>query len=1234
MSINVRGLNNIHKRTSLFHYLNENKIDITFIQETYITSDKYHLIKNEWEGNSQYSPSRSNHSCGVITLFRKDLTLEIGNIHHDINGRKLLINAAIEKYKLTVVNIYAPNNINVRTDFFKNTSTWINKHRAINSEIIMGGDFNCALNVKDRESEKTEKSSKHLHNLLKYNQLIDVLNNTPITKDKFTFTDPATQLGSRLDYIFCSKPILPLFSHLSTSKIPMIPDHKAVICKLKMKMHKGRGYWKMNIVYLDDKVYCDQITNIYTTTFKDLAKYDRRTAWDIFKNRVKEHSIRYGITQTRQKKSRLNVLEKLINSDSPENNANLQEEYDRLYLERARGAQIRSRAKWVEEGEKNSKYFLGLEKKHQTNNSIHQLIDDSGELKDESEDILKTSKSFYQNLYTNNFDIKHDHINNYLSSCTNTSLTTEQAESCDGQITITECETAIGKMKINKSPGLDGLPIEFYSKFWSILKVTLLEVFNESFEQGELSTSQKRSVISLMFKKGDRRLLKNYRPLSLTNVDYRILAFILADRLQNVIHQIIGPHQTAYIKKRFIGENVRLISDIIEYATKFNKQGILLFLDYAKAFDNLNWDFMYASLKQYGFGSSFISWIHVLYNKPEACIKANGWLTDFITIMKGIRQGCPISAMLFIMCAEFLSLQIENNNQICGFPLPNGTAVKLSQYADDSTIILGNMQSIKPTIDAINEFCNVSGLQLNLDKTEGMLIGTLKDNIPPEFGFNWTKGPIRYLGVYLSASMDQLKPLNWENKIDKIQRLLDNWRRRNLTIWGRIQVLKSLALCTIINSVVMLYTPPEILKNIIKMCFKFIWPKAEHIKRSTMLRPIAEGGANMINIELQFKALKSAWIPRILAAESSPWTVLPNHYLNTFGSKRYILSTNISDFRMMPELNKIPEFYKQVIMSYNSGKHSTTPTSMDMLLKENIWCNTAFTIKTKHSNSQVLYDKTWINSNITTLDSIIDRSFKPNRQVWNTLTNKGSYFATMSKILSSVKMYKHLPLHNINDTPQKPYDPKQLFYNTGGTWISLHNQKSKFFYHSMYNKITYNNPLSQTKWSKTFEREISQQSWNHTYSSRIQLIKDSYIKEFNFKYLHLIIPCGMNLYKWGIKQNDKCIYCDELHSIDHLLYTCADTKIMWDKIAVILNIDTSKFNILLGNAYNSQDTIYIISLILHSTYRRFIKDSNDDKKSDLNLKIKYDLKYKLNILKLLPSYTTICAIIEKVVTHI
>ena len=389
-----------------------------------------------------------------------------------------------------------------------------------------------------------------------------------------------------------------------------------------------------------------------------------------------------------------------------------------ILQEKVIGAQIRSRAKYIEEGEKSTSYFLNLEKKRQTNNRIIKLKHNNKEATN-NEDILKCTADFYTSLYKSNSP-KTEDIQTYLNNIDlEKKLSEENKKKCEGNITYDECTHIVyHKLKLNKSPGYDGLPSEFYKTFWSDIGRFLCSVFLEIYEKEGLSNSQYLSIITLIHKGNERELLKNYRPISLANTDYKILAFVLAHRLQKVLNDIINLDQNGYIKQRFIGNNIRLVDDIINYAVSHKIGGALMFLDFQKVFDSLEWDFLISVSAKFNFGENFIKWVKLIYKSPRALIKNNGWLSEQIKQGRGIKQGCPLSALLFLLAVEILGILIRKENNLKGFKMNiNGREkeVKISQFADDSVLCLLNIYQVMPAIDLINQFGNVAGLKQNKD---------------------------------------------------------------------------------------------------------------------------------------------------------------------------------------------------------------------------------------------------------------------------------------------------------------------------------------------------------------------------------------------------------------------------------------------------------------------------------------------------------------------------------------
>ena len=208
-------------------------------------------------------------------------------------------------------------------------------------------------------------------------------------------------------------------------------------------------------------------------------------------------------------------------------------------------------------------------------------------------------------------------------------------------------------MENDKSPGNDGLTKEFYVTFWDDIKATFISSLKQAKERKELSISQMQAIIKLIEKKDrDKRYIKNWRPISLLNVDIKILSKALAKRLKEVLPCLISAQQTAYVQNRNIGESGRLISDIIEIANTRQIEGFLVTMDVEKAFDSLDHKFLISVLKKFGFGQNFISWIEIILKNQESCVINGGTATKYFKLNRGARQGDPISAYLFILAFE------------------------------------------------------------------------------------------------------------------------------------------------------------------------------------------------------------------------------------------------------------------------------------------------------------------------------------------------------------------------------------------------------------------------------------------------------------------------------------------------------------------------------------------------------------------------------------------------------
>jgi len=199
----------------------------------------------------------------------------------------------------------------------------------------------------------------------------------------------------------------------------------------------------------------------------------------------------------------------------------------------------------------------------------------------------------------------------------------------------------------DKAPGEDGFTVEFYAYFFELLENDLIASFNEAHEKGELSISQRRAIITLIPKEdGSLLVLSNWRPM--LNVDLKITSNAIAKRIELALPNLIHPDQTGVVKGRYIGENIRLTSDIMEYTSLQNLPGILTSPDFLKAYDSIEWPSIMKTLDNFNFGSDIKRWIKIFYTNTESAVQNNGFITSWFKPSKEVRQGCPVSPSLFI----------------------------------------------------------------------------------------------------------------------------------------------------------------------------------------------------------------------------------------------------------------------------------------------------------------------------------------------------------------------------------------------------------------------------------------------------------------------------------------------------------------------------------------------------------------------------------------------------------
>ena len=815
------------------------------LQETYLLTSNIRFFKSLWGGQVFYSSAVSNHSCGVLIACNPTLNCNFSQFRFDQDGRFVSILCTIQDFSFRICNVYAPCVPANRVDFFENLFYYLRG----NYPVILGGDFNCVLFQKDRLETSANTSSfvgkKQLGSIISSFRLIDSFLAVNSVDAGHTWFHPGKRQSSRIDRVYVAKD----FKVISSRTIPFqFSDHCVVhsAFRLPSVQNSVKSYWKFNASFCDDDLFVKEFTFYYNLWQTLKPGYQSISLWwESVKGRVRDLCIKHGAKLARERR-------KLISEKQRACILGGRDDISNLLLEEGRGAYVRAREKFIEGGEKPG-YFNKQEKKRAQHKEIKEIRDGNGRVVT-GDQIASVFHEFYSNLFQCNddFDVSSQDV---FISCISKFIDSKSSDLLNVPISLSELHGAIFKLSKNKSPGIDGLSVEFYQCFYHIICNDLLDVYNDIFVNGSLSVSQATAVIILIPKSGDKLDPRNKRPISLLTVDYKIISKVLQLRCSSVLSNIINELQTCSVPGRSIHSNLILIRDIIDYSTLRDINCAIISVDQSKAFDKVNWDFMFKVLDKFNFGKNIIRWIKILYSNISCQILVNGKLGERVQIHRGVRQGCPLSPILYILYIEPLMSYISNHVGIRGFYLPGGggRAIKTLQYADDTTIICTSQSDIINYFKSFQLFEKATGSSLNLNKTNGLKLGgfigrKLKGEI------NWGEDKIEINGICFGKQQSIYK--FWKSLSSKAKQKLDKWENRGLTILGKIEIINS-CIFSLLYYPAYIYVPPDdFYTDILRIVYEFIWAhKTELVKRDAILLDYDKGGLKLIDLKCKMKSM-------------------------------------------------------------------------------------------------------------------------------------------------------------------------------------------------------------------------------------------------------------------------------------------------------------------------------------------------------------------------------------------
>ena len=521
---------------------------------------------------------------------------------------------------------------------------------------------------------------------------------------------------------------------------------------------------------------------------------------------------------------------------------------------------MRSKVQYVEKGERCTKYFFGLEKNNGKKKLINKLVDETtGDALLTQDKISDHAVSFYQNLYST---ASHSHRDSdtYLGDCNLKKIPGMLANKLDQPFTLEEMDEVVKSLKKSKSPGWDGLTAEFYQHFWDDIKSTLFHSLVESINNNCLSPSQRIGVINLIpkpKKPPDLVFLKNWRPITLLNVDYKIFTHVIKHRIVETLPYVLSKVQSGFQSGRSTSDNLILMCLVLDqYNNNEDEAGLLLQCDFEKAFDSVDHYFLFKTMETLGFGSYLTNLVRIAFHGCLSFLNINGYLSSQVVLGRGLHQGSPLSPILFLLVAQVFTVKLNSNIDIRGVTI-DGVDILQSLFADDTDMFLeATGICIDEVMKEIHKFGIVSGCKINIDKTCCIPLGkarndtNLLSHIKSRYGNSVVVNDFTALGIKFN-NYDNLRDIadnNYVDKLDKAKSRAKFWKNRDLSVYGRITLIKSLLMAQFVYLSASLPRPStKIVNNITKFMFNFLWGgNCDKIKRNIVVQERADGGLGMI----------------------------------------------------------------------------------------------------------------------------------------------------------------------------------------------------------------------------------------------------------------------------------------------------------------------------------------------------------------------------------------------------
>lgn len=879
MSWNCRGLGSIEKSEVVRNVIRHSRCDVCLLQETKLN-----------ESNLNY------YSCALPSFFEKQAVMlyadgskggliitwkrsfQLLNSWTTRNSCSALLKQTSSGGILLITNVYGPSSDDIKPEFIQEVRSLASMVR---HPWILGGDFNLVRWLTDRSGMRScFNLMAQFNDAIRDLELIDV----PLSNRRYTWSSKRpVPTHSKLDRLFITPEISLHFPKISLQALEvLVSDHVPLLMNCSSGSSKRKPF-KLELFWLANPKAREIIGSTWReeniTMGHGVQRFQENTKL------MHERLRSWHCQNFTQLESQLQCCrETIMFFDHIEEERQLQEYEFRFRIQVRERAYLlagisesrwahRARCRWLKAGDRNTRFFHALASSRQRRNTITNLTHEGQEITGDEEIRRVFRDHMLSILGSENSALRFDSMALYPHNPDLSFL---------GQpFTQVEIEVAVTQLASNKASGPDGLPNEFLKMHWNSIKDDVFTMVQAFYDHRLDLAPINRANIILIQKKETPRRVEDYRPISVINAVPKLISKILANRLRGVLSDLISPCQTAFVQGRQISDNFNATREILHHLAKTGNPIMFVKIDFAKAFDSVNWMFLFDIMQSRGFPDNWIKWIRDILTTASSRVLVNGEESTYFKHKKGLRQGDPLSPMLFDLAADVFQRFIEVLNGSVSASLSNrlDKAVIAHQYADDTALIsCTDVNTVVTLKTMMRLFTSVSGLEINYNKSTWIPIN-VDDRFTPIIsqllGCSISAFPISYLGLPLTIN----KPTRalYMPLIEKIESRLEGWKGKLISRAGRLQLMNSVLSSIPIYFMASFLLPKWVVDRIDKIRRDFLWRQSEDRRGISLLNwdavclPKENGGLGGANLKLRNWALLLRWWWRLYKQPDSMW---------------------------------------------------------------------------------------------------------------------------------------------------------------------------------------------------------------------------------------------------------------------------------------------------------------------------------------------------------------------------